>query len=204
MRSSTRDRAVLPILMPVAILVVIGGVLFGFSRILLSITHHAATATALIVAFGIVVVAGIVVTRAVVKPSSLVSMVGGVAGIAMLAGGIALIALAPSGPAEGGGGGPAVTVNLVAKGIAFQQTTLSAPAGAPFAIAFDNQDAGIQHDVVIYDNQDLSGDPVFEGDVVTGPGTATYEVPELDPATYYFHCSIHPQMQGRLDVAEAG
>ncbi|HEX9123699.1 MAG TPA: cupredoxin domain-containing protein [Actinomycetota bacterium] len=204
MRASTRDRLVLPILMPVGILVLIGAVLFGFSRILLSVTHDAATATALVVAFGIMVVAGIVASRAVVKPANLASMVGAVAGVAMLAGGIALVALAPGGPGEGGGaGGPVVTLNLVAKGIAFQQTNLSAPAGEPFAIAFDNQDAGIQHDVVIYDNKDFSGDPLFEGDIVTGPAKTTYEVPALQAGTYYFHCSIHPQMQGQIQVAEA-
>jgi len=203
MRTSTRDRVVLPILLPIVILLVIAAVLFGFSRILLSLTKDAATAIALIVALSILVVAAVVASRSVVRASSLASMLGAVAGVAMLAGGIALIAVGAGGE-EGGGGGPAVTISLTAKGIAFDKTTLSVPAGKPFAIAFDNQDAGIQHDVQIFDNESFTGTPLLNGEIVTGPAKVTYEAPALDPGTYYFHCSVHPtQMQGTIEAAPA-
>jgi len=184
-------------------LLVIAAVLFGFSRILLSLTKDAATAIALIVALSILVVAAVVASRSVVRASSLASMLGAIAGIAMLAGGIALIAVGAGGE-EGGGGGPAVTISLTAKGIAFDKTTLSVPAGKPFAIAFDNQDAGIQHDVQIFDNESFTGTPLLNGEIVTGPAKVTYEAPALDPGTYYFHCSVHPtQMQGTIEAAPA-
>ena len=203
MRTSTRDRVVLPILLPIVILLVIAAVLFGFSRILLSLTKDAATAIALIVALSILVVAAVVASRSVVRASSLASMLGAIAGVAMLAGGIALIAVGAGGE-EGGGGGPAVTISLTAKGIAFDKTTLSVPAGKPFAIAFDNQDAGIQHDVQIFDNESFTGTPLLNGEIVTGPAKVTYEAPALDPGTYYFHCSVHPtQMQGTIEAAPA-
>ncbi|TMK64711.1 MAG: hypothetical protein E6G52_06085, partial [Actinobacteria bacterium] len=189
MRTSTRDRVVLPILLPIIMLLVIAAVLFGFSRILLSLTKDAATAIALIVALSILVVAAVVASRSVVRASSLASMLGAIAGVAMLAGGIALIAVGAGGE-EGGGGGPAVTISLTAKGIAFDKTTLSVPAGKPFAIAFDNQDAGIQHDVQIFDNESFTGTPLLNGEIVTGPAKVTYEAPALDPGTYYFHCSV--------------
>ncbi|HZD79089.1 MAG TPA: cupredoxin domain-containing protein [Actinomycetota bacterium] len=202
MRSTTRDRLLLPVLMPIGILVVIAAVLFGFSRILLSVSHGAATATALAVAFGIMVVSGVVAGRAVVKPSHLASMVGAIAGVAMVAGGIALVTIAP---ATSEGGGSAATLHLVAKDIAFDQTKLSAPAGKGFTIAFDNQDAGLQHNVQIFDNKDFSGDPVFDGELTTGPEQIDYEVPALDAGTYYFRCVVHPsQMTGELDVVEGG
>ena len=108
MRTSTRDRVVLPILLPIVMLLVIAAVLFGFSRILLSLTKDAATAIALIVALSIVVVAAVVASRSAVRASSLASMLGAIAGVAMLAGGIALIAVGARGGKEGGGG-PAVT-----------------------------------------------------------------------------------------------
>jgi plastocyanin len=202
-RTSTRDRVVLPILLPIVMLLVIAAVLFGFSRILLSLTKDTATAIALIVALSILVVAAVVASRPVVRASSLASMLGAIAGVAMLAGGIALIAVGAGGE-EGGGGGPAVTISLTAKGIAFDTTTLSVPAGKPFAIAFDNQDAGIQHDVQIFDNESFTGTPLLNGEIVTGPAKVTYEAPALDPGTYYFHCSVHPtQMQGTIEATPA-
>src|SRR6266511_1750644 len=122
MRTSTRDRVVLPILLPIVLLLVIAAVLFGFSRILLSLTADAATAIALIVALSILVVAAVVASRSVVRASSLASMLGAV---------VALIAVGAGGEHEGGGG-PAVTVSLIAKDIAFDKTKLSVPAGKPF------------------------------------------------------------------------
>ena len=50
MKPVLRDRLVMPLLLPLAILAVIAAVLFGFSRILLSITPTAATVTAIVVA----------------------------------------------------------------------------------------------------------------------------------------------------------
>src|SRR6266508_1215792 len=200
MRTSTRDRVVLPILLPIVMLLVIAAVLFGFSRILLSLTADAATAIALIVALSILAVAAVVASRSVVRASSLASMLGAVAGVAMLAGGIALIAVGAGGEHEGGGG-PAVTVSLIAKDIAFDKTKLSVPAGKPFAIDFDNQDAGIQHDVQIFDNEGFTGTPLLNGEIVTGPAKVTYEAPALDPGTYFFHCRVHPaQMHGTIDA----
>jgi plastocyanin len=203
MRASTRDRVVLPILLPIVMLLVIAAVLFGFSRILLSLTADAATAIALIVALSILVVAAVVASRSVVRASSLASMLGAVAGVAMLAGGIALIAVG-AGAEHEGGGGPAVTISLIAKDIAFDKTKLSVPAGKPFAIDFDNQDAGIQHDVQIFDNEGFTGTPLLNGEIVTGPAKVTYEAPALESGTFFFHCSVHPaQMHGTI-LATAG
>src|SRR6266508_2163354 len=201
MRTSTRDRVVLPILLPIVMLLVIAAVLFGFSRILLSLTADAATGIALVVALSILVVAAVVASRSVVRASSLASMLGAIAGVAMLAGGIALIAVGTGGEKEGGGSGGPVTISLTAKGLAFDKTKLSVPAGNPFAIAFDNQDAGIQHDVQIFDNEGFTGTPLLNGEIVTGPAKVTYEAPALDPGTYFFHCSVHPaQMHGTIDA----
>jgi plastocyanin len=203
MRKETRDRLVLPILVPVGSLAVIVAVLWGFSRILLSVTANAATGTAFLVSLSIVVLAGIAASRPQVRFSAVAAMAGAVAGVAMLAGGIALIAFAPK--SEGAGPqGPAVTVALVAKDIQFDPTKLSVPAGAPFAIAFDNQDATIQHDVQIFDNPDRTGTPLFDGALLTGVGKTTYHVGALDAGTYYFHCVVHPTMIGTIEAAGGG
>ncbi|MDP9481881.1 MAG: cupredoxin domain-containing protein [Chloroflexota bacterium] len=83
----------------------------------------------------------------------------------------------------------------VATGVQFQTTTLDAPAGQPFQIEFDNQDAGIPHDIEI---QDGSGALVFVGDTINGPAKVTYNVPALAAGTYKFICKWHPNMVGQM------
>jgi cytochrome c oxidase subunit II len=96
------------------------------------------------------------------------------------------------------GAPPAATLNLNAQNIKFSAATLQAPADKPFAIAFDNQDAGITHDVAI---QDSTGALIFNGQDVKGPGKATDNVQPLKAGTYKFICTFHPvQMTGELTV----
>ena len=93
---------------------------------------------------------------------------------------------------------PAATLNLAAQNIKFSTATLDAPADKPFAIAFDNQDAGVIHDVAI---QDSTGALIFNGQDVKGPGKATDNVQPLKAGTYKFICTFHPvQMTGELTV----
>jgi plastocyanin len=88
-------------------------------------------------------------------------------------------------------------VSISALGIAFEQASVSAPAGAAFQITFDNKDAGDPHNVAIH-RDNPSGAEVFKGEIVTGPATSTYDVPALDAGTYAFVCSVHPTMTGTL------
>jgi plastocyanin len=88
-------------------------------------------------------------------------------------------------------------VNLKAQNIAFDPKSLTAPAGAAFQIAFDNQDASTAHNVAIKDG---SGKEVFKGDLVTGVAQKTYDVPALPAGSYAFACTVHPTMTGTLEV----
>jgi cytochrome c oxidase subunit 2 len=90
----------------------------------------------------------------------------------------------------------ALTLALVASGIAFDQATLSAPADEPFSIDFDNRDAGIPHDVAIRNDSGL----VFNGQDVTGPGKVVDNVPPLAAGAYTFFCTFHADMTGTLTV----
>jgi mono/diheme cytochrome c family protein/plastocyanin len=104
----------------------------------------------------------------------------------------------PSGSASAepsGGGLPGATVSVVASGIAFTTTSITAPADAPFVIAFDNQDAGVPHNVAI---KDASGAEVFNGDIFPGVETRDYQVPALAAGDYAFSCTVHPNMTGTL------
>ena len=80
-------------------------------------------------------------------------------------------------------------VSVEAKGVAFVQTTWTGPAGKPFTIAFDNEDAGTPHNIEI---QDASGTVVFKGDIFSGVATKIYQVPALTAGSYKFLCIVHP------------
>jgi plastocyanin len=105
---------------------------------------------------------------------------------------------------EAAGGSPGASqsadgIAISASGVAFEQASVTAPAGKAFQIAFDNKDAGTPHNVAIH-KDNASGAEVFKGEIVTGPVTKTYDVPALDAGTYAFVCSVHPNMTGTLTV----
>lgn len=113
--------------------------------------------------------------------------------------------VAPSGSAGGSpaasgspaGSGEAGGVSISALNVAFEQASVTAPAGKAFQITFDNKDAGTPHNVSIH-KDNASGAEVFKGEIVTGPATKVYDVPALDAGTYAFVCSVHPNMTGTL------
>jgi plastocyanin len=88
---------------------------------------------------------------------------------------------------------------IAAKGVKFDTATLIVPAGRPFELTFNNNDEGVPHDVAIQ-TADKATD-LFDGDIVTGPASVTYNVPALDPGSYYFLCTVHPNMNGTVTAA---
>ena len=94
-------------------------------------------------------------------------------------------------------GSPAASVSIVASGIAFTTTTVTAPADTQFVITFENQDAGVPHNVAIHDP---SGAEVFKGEIFPGVATKEYQVPALKAGDYQFACTVHPNMTGTLTV----
>ena len=96
------------------------------------------------------------------------------------------------------------TLQITAKNIAFDKDCLAAPANTAVKIEFDNQDAGTPHNVEIYTDESATerlGGAKDAGDFISGPATTTYEVEPLEPGDYYFHCDIHPSMNGAFIVA---
>jgi plastocyanin len=201
-----RQSLLLPVLIPLVILIGIGIVLWGFSRLLLRMEPHAATATALVTAVGIVTVVGIVASRKRVNTGSLLTVGIGVVGVAMLASGAALL-LASKGTE--GPGAPAVILTVTApEGAAaagFQNNSLTAPSDTPFTITFDNQDPGVQHDVVVasaFATKDPNATKYVEGAGITGVSTVDYSAPALPAGKYVFYCSFHPTtMTGTLTTS---
>jgi plastocyanin len=99
-------------------------------------------------------------------------------------------------PSDGGTGG-GDSVKEAALNVAFVNKDLAAPADAAFKLEFDNQDAGIPHNIEI---KDASGATVFKGDTITGAAVTTYDVPALKAGDYPFVCTVHPNMVGTLKV----
>ena len=71
-------------------------------------------------------------------------------------------AAAPAGAAPSGSGQPD-RGQISALGIKYEQTTVTAPAGTPFQIAFENKDAGIPHNVSLHLGG-ATGAELFKGD----------------------------------------
>lgn len=89
--------------------------------------------------------------------------------------------------------GPPVTINLTAQNIAFDKATISVPAGASVTINFNNTDS-IPHNFAVYTDSNAAT-VIFQGQIVTGPATATYKfTAPSTPGTYFFRCDVHPTM----------
>jgi plastocyanin len=91
--------------------------------------------------------------------------------------------------------GQAADVTITAKGVAFVETTVTAPADKPFTIAFDNEDQGTPHNVALHEGSP-TGREAFKGEIFPGVATKVYDVPPLPAGTYAFVCSVHPNMTG--------
>jgi plastocyanin len=90
-----------------------------------------------------------------------------------------------------------VVLDIVAKGLAFTPTCLVAAPGS-FTITMDNQDAGIPHNIDVFDQK--GGKSLGASNLTAGPTTETLDL-KLTAGTYYFQCDAHPtSMFGTLAV----
>ncbi|MET1011311.1 MAG: cupredoxin domain-containing protein [Actinomycetota bacterium] len=198
-----RQSLLLPILIPVGGLALIVVVLFTFSRVLLSLKPNAATGVALVAAAGIMTVAAFVSSRRSVTGASLGSFVGAAAGIAMAAGGIAIVAIGPpEEEVEPFHATLAAPEGAIQSG--FSTDALTFEADVPVELEFDNEDPGVGHNVQIFDGPDDSAPSLFDGTAITGPDAIPYAIAPLAPGEYFFHCRLHPgtAMQGTITVQE--
>lgn len=108
--------------------------------------------------------------------------------------------------APSGGGAPAapggpVNVTVVAKNLQFNPRSISASPGAQITINFDNQDAGVQHNIAFYNNK-TAAQKIYVGDLVTGVAQKQEQFTAPTTAgSYFFRCDVHPdQMTGTFVV----
>lgn len=202
-----RQSLLLPILIPIGALAVIAAVLFGFSRILLGISHNAATVTACVVAVAIMVVAAAVAGQRRVGPAAIGSMLGAVTGVALMTGSLAFLIV---GPQEEEVEPQQVTLVAGPKASVegFEQDTLAFPADVPVDLEFDNQEQGVPHNVAIFREDpavDSGQTPLFASPNIIGPATASYPVPPVQEGSYAFLCEVHPAtMKGTITATPGG
>jgi hypothetical protein len=95
---------------------------------------------------------------------------------------------APPPPPEAPPGGTAL--QLTATNQTFNTRTLTAQSAAPVVVQLNNTDAGVLHNFALYNNPSAS-QPIFVGELVTGPTVATYNFPGPPPGSYLFRCDVH-------------
>ena len=122
--------------------------------------------------------------------------VASVAALAVVIGGVVAAGVGER-TFEGRGVAP---VRVVAKGTAFKLTSFTLPARSGVEIRFDNRDPAIQHNISLY--SDAAGTkPIYQGDAVTGPGSADYRFITPGPGTYLYRCDFHPTaMKGTVQI----
>ena len=198
-----RLRIPLPIVIPLGALVVIGGIAFGFSRILLNVPKHVAVALALVMAANVLGACAYVALRPRMTAATwaelfIVLTYPVIIGIVLTQTGI----VSNSG-GEGGGPAPAATkpaasggTALTASGLAWDSKTLTADADKPFTVAVTNEDT-VVHNFSIY-KDDSAKDQLFKGADVPAGGSTDEDVDPLPKGSYYFQCDYHPAMNGTL------
>jgi len=87
---------------------------------------------------------------------------------------------------------------IAADQVAFDKSCLTAPAGKPFTLKFDNKEA-VGHNVAIFKGADANSGAAFTGQIITGPQVVDYQVPALEAGRHFYRCDVHPQaMTGTL------
>jgi plastocyanin len=126
-------------------------------------------------------------------PRSRLALVATLVGLAALAAGCG------SGPATSLAPFSGASLTIQARDIAFHPTIVTMPAGEPLRLVLDNEDAGVGHNLHVFQGStDLGQSPT-----VVGPGVAAVELPALPPGRYQFQCTIHPGMIGTI-IVQAG
>lgn len=106
----------------------------------------------------------------------------------------------PTAPADGTPSTAATTLEIVAVSSVFDVTELEAPAGQ-IIIKLDNQDAGILHNIAVFQGDDASGELMGATDLESGPVQQELTL-DLQPGEYYYQCDAHPTtMKGTLTVS---
>jgi plastocyanin len=86
---------------------------------------------------------------------------------------------------------------VIASDMKFDQESITIRGGSAWRLQLVNEDAA-PHNVAIYADES-AGKSLFVGELISS-ATVVYQVPALEPGTYFFRCDLHPEMSGTLVV----
>jgi plastocyanin len=199
MNTDLRERAVLPVLIPLLAIVLTEIIVFAMSRVLLAVDKNMAVWIALAAALGILIGAAFVAARPRMRPQALTGALV-VLGLGAVGAGAYAMREGPHYLKEEAANRP--RIELGASNLAFDKTSLElSPAGA--VIDFDNTDSQ-PHNLAIYPSEEELDAPLFKGAIIQAGQRTEYEIEHIEPGEYYFHCDVHPTMSGDVVVKEAG
>jgi mono/diheme cytochrome c family protein len=99
---------------------------------------------------------------------------------------------------------PSASLEIVAQGIAWDRTLLTAFANQPLTIRVDHRDPGQIHNWALYEGEEPGGELIVATELENGPVIQNLEFGPLDPGSYYYNCEVHPQMEGVLTAVVEG
>ncbi len=197
MNQDLRERAILPVLIPIGAIVVTEILVFSMAQVLLAAGEQMAVVIALGAAVGILVGAAAIAGSRRIRPATVVGLLAVLGVLAVGAGALAL----QRGPAyerEEAASLPKLAVS--ANNLVFDTKTLElSPRGG--VIEFANGDSQ-PHNIAVYPSASKLNDPLFKGDIIAAGQNTTYRIDAIEPGEYYFQCDVHPTMNGRAVVEQ--
>jgi plastocyanin len=209
-----RLRVPLPVVVPVvAVLVIFLGTV-GFSRILLGISHEAATTIAIATAANILIACAFVALRprmhrVGVLEVALIALYPILIGVVLVNTGVGSETEAaaeqegtPTEQQEQQGTASGSDISLSAESLVFSTEQIQIPAREQVTLTLDNQDT-VPHDLAVYSDEEAGAaqqDALFTGEEVPAGAETTYEFRSPPQGEYYFQCDIHPTMNGEVIV----
>ena len=87
---------------------------------------------------------------------------------------------------------------IAADNVAFDKPCLTAKAGKPFTLKFDNKE-NVSHNVTIFQGPEPDSAIAFQDAPFTGPAVRDYQIPALKAGRHFYRCDVHPNaMTGTL------
>jgi plastocyanin len=206
LQGEVRFRVPLPIVIPLGGLLLIAAVTIGVSRILLSVPKEAAVVIALALAGNVLIACSILALKPQESRWSwaelfVVASYPVVIGIVIANLGLGSGVHAGEEPHKSGGvGATGGALQVEAANVAFGTSTIELPADEEAQLEFTNADSSsVSHNIAIYED-DSASKSLFQGEVIPGDESITYDIPPIKKGTYYFQCDVHPGMNGEVVV----
>lgn len=197
MNQDLRERAILPVLIPIAAIVVTEIVVFAMSRVLLTAGTQGAVVIAIGSTVAIMVGAVVIASARRIRTATIAGLLS-VALVIVVAAGAVSMQRGSAIEKELAAHRP--TLEVSAADLAFDTETLAlAPGGT--VIDFANADSQ-PHNIAVYPDESSLNEPLFKGQIIQAGQSVTYEVPAIPAGEYYFHCDVHPTMKGTAEVSD--